>query len=570
MQNSEKSPTGVPREDRVSPQPSTTLFSSPSQRFLLALMLIPFLMRFVLVWQKFSVLVKHAPLLEDDFYYYLNIARNVCAGNGFTADGHTPTTGFQFIQEILCIVITWLCHAGSEAPFRIVLTLQVLTSLACLFVLMGNMKLIFGPAEARIAGFLFAWWLLIFRHGNNGLETILQILMLLLLIRLSYRCLISRSNFSLLMLSLTCGLSIFVRIDLLAFPVSLVVVAALMYIRRMIPARHAAAAIGAVSSATALALALLFFFNVSVNAHLLPDSGAAVKELSTEYVHSFFSGNSSMAGPRRALSVLLADLPYNQFFEAVRLPVHPAIELTAIAVVLAVASLCRRRQSFSGTFFVFATLFGVYAVVLVSFYTFYVPAVWYFSRYLFTVAVFSFIVFVPPVSEALAFVRGRIPKRYFLSLAVAFSLWYAAPAAERWSHFMVDPTDQISDEDLKGKPISETRISHIYDIGRWVKFNIPSGTRVAMWQNGLAEYVSGADILHVDGIVNRPALEAWTENRLDRYLRDNGVKYLIDFQSFTAVALRHSESPQTSYEFVGMSSGITPGWTAVAMYKVNR
>ncbi len=546
-----------------------TLFRTARERWMLALMGMPFVLRLILVWQEFRVLVKHSPLLEDDLYYYLNIARNVCSGHGFTADGNTPTTGFQFLHEMLCIVVTFPFSADSLLPFRIMLTLEVLISLGCLIVLMDTIRLFLGKAESLIAGFVFSWWLLVFRHGNNGLETALQILMILVLIRFSYDFFVYRSISRLALFALASAVSILVRIDMLAFPAAFIAVVVISRLRKLLSAREAFTAIAGVTLPVATAVAVYFLFNYSINGHILPDSGVAVKQLTQEYGKNIHGGNLLLSGPRRALSVLLGDQPYNQLLEVLGVPLHPRLEFTAVLVILSVLFFIRKRDTFSHELRYQILLAAIYGVILVSFYSFYLPALWYFSRYLFTVVVLSLLLLAPFIKDLFLRIGTRVSRPVLALLIVSSAVWYTLAGTGRWIHFMLDATEQIPDASLEDRPLSQTHVSHIYDIGRWVKYNVAPPGRIAMWQNGLAEYVSRRNILHLDGIVNRNALDAWTSNRLDEYLKHNQIDYLIDFQFFTDIALRHSQHPAESYRLIGMSAPTSSGSPPVAMYKVN-
>jgi hypothetical protein len=48
------------------------------------------------------------PRFEDDAYYYLEIARNVASGHGFTADTLSPTNGFQPLWLWSLVPVAWL------------------------------------------------------------------------------------------------------------------------------------------------------------------------------------------------------------------------------------------------------------------------------------------------------------------------------------------------------------------------------------------------------------------------------------------------------------------------------
>ena len=545
-----------------------SVYRMTSNRWLLAFMLAPFVMRLLLVWQEFSVLVKHSPLLEDDFFYYLNIARHVCAGQGFTADGYTPTTGFQLFHQLLCIIVTFLSPGDSLLPFRLILSLQVLISIGCLAVLMGTIRVLLGEKEALIGGFVFSWWLPLFRYGNNGLETVLQIFAILLLIRLSYNFFVNRSASNVTLLALACVVSTFVRIDMLAFPVAFVAAVMIARRRSIFFAREATVAVVVVASLSTVALCGYFLLNYSINGHLLPDSGVAVKYLAHEYGGNVPGGNLLISGSRRAASVLLGDQPYNQLLEVIKVPLHPRLELIAVPVAMSVLLVFKKWRTFSGGFRFLISIAGVYSAILVLFYSLFVQGVWYFSRYLFTVPELSLLVTVPFIAALARRIRDRVSRPVILLLTVVVSLWYTVGGTGRWIQFMTVKSEQFSDKQLERTPLASTAVSHPYDLGRWVRLNIPPESRVAMWQNGLAAYVSGRNILHLDGVVNRNALDAWTSNRMDEYLKDNAIDYLIDFRFFTDIVLRHSQHPEESYTLIGASVPTSSSLFAVAMYRV--
>ena len=539
-------------------------------RWLWAFMLAPFVMRLALVWQEFSVLVKHSPLLEDDLFYYLNIARHVCAGQGFTADGHTPTTGFQLFHQLLCIILTYFSPANSLLPFRLILSLQVLIGIACLVMLVRTFRVVLGGKEALIGGIVFSWWLPLFRYGNNGQETILQIFMILLLIRLSYNFFVDRSPQNLTWLALACALSPFVRIDMLAFPAAFIAAVVIARCRNILSVREAMKAVVVVASASIAAVCGYFLLNYSINGHLLPDSGVAVKSLAHEYSRNGSRGNLLVSGSRRAASVLLGDQPYNQLLEVVRVPLHPRLELIAVPVALSILLMCKKWKALPGGYRFLISIASVYGAILVLFYSILVQGIWYFSRYLFTVPVLSLLVTVPFIAALARSTRDKVPRPVFLLLTVVVSLWYMAGQTGRWVQFMTEKPEQFADNQLEHTPLASTAVSHPYDLGRWVRLNIPPESRVAMWQNGMAAFVSGRDILHLDGVVNRNALDAWTSDRMDEYFKENKIDYLIDFRFFTDIVLRHSRHPEESFTFMGASVPTSSNLFAIAMYRVNR
>src|SRR5262245_6448745 len=53
-------------------------------------------------------LARYGPLLLDDGYYYLNIARHLAQGDGFTFDGLHPTNGFHPLWQLLLVPLFWI------------------------------------------------------------------------------------------------------------------------------------------------------------------------------------------------------------------------------------------------------------------------------------------------------------------------------------------------------------------------------------------------------------------------------------------------------------------------------
>ena len=86
------------------------------------------------------------PRFEDDAYYYLVIARNAASGQGFTADGLSPTNGFQPLWMWLLVPIAWLT---SGEPTRLLAATQLVV--VCVFAASG--ALLWDLLRSRL-GFL--------------------------------------------------------------------------------------------------------------------------------------------------------------------------------------------------------------------------------------------------------------------------------------------------------------------------------------------------------------------------------------------------------------------------------
>jgi len=103
--------------------------------------------------------------LVDDGYYYLQIARNIASGNGFTFDGLNPTNGFHPLWQIMLVPIFLMTHSRVLAAVAVTM-LQALLFAASGFVLyrilLDNTKRI----RLSIAG--AAFWLFNFWFWSKG------------------------------------------------------------------------------------------------------------------------------------------------------------------------------------------------------------------------------------------------------------------------------------------------------------------------------------------------------------------------------------------------------------------
>ena len=78
---------------------------SPSARLLLwFLLLLTAVGRLWVATADYKSLIAN-DVWQDDAFYYLQVARNVALGRGFTFDGHTPTNGFPLFQLLLVPVM---------------------------------------------------------------------------------------------------------------------------------------------------------------------------------------------------------------------------------------------------------------------------------------------------------------------------------------------------------------------------------------------------------------------------------------------------------------------------------
>jgi hypothetical protein len=122
------------------------------------------------------------PRFEDDAYYYLVIARNAASGHGFSADGLSPTNGFQPLWMWLLVPVAWLTSGDTT---RLLAATQLIV--VCAFAASGGLlcdllRRRFGLLPALVGTGV----LLVPPFSNvllSGMESGIAVLLLLLLVR---------------------------------------------------------------------------------------------------------------------------------------------------------------------------------------------------------------------------------------------------------------------------------------------------------------------------------------------------------------------------------------------------
>ncbi len=125
--------------------------------------------------------------LNDDAFYYYEIARNVADGHGISFDGLTPTNGFHPLYLGLLVPIFAPFHAGDFAPIRITLILLSLLFVGTGFLLYDVVRYLAGRRAAAWAGAAWFFNPLFLAFARGGVEAPLYTFLVALLVR-QYVC----------------------------------------------------------------------------------------------------------------------------------------------------------------------------------------------------------------------------------------------------------------------------------------------------------------------------------------------------------------------------------------------
>jgi len=132
----------------------------------------------------YVTVVLHYTYTPDDTYIYLQYARNLAHGNGFSFDANTPSYGIT--GPLWALLIAGGAKAGLD-PFIVAKTFDILfASLSIVLVFTFSVTLIQDKIYALVAALIFsldAWFL---RWSGTGMETSFAVILVLLTVKYAY------------------------------------------------------------------------------------------------------------------------------------------------------------------------------------------------------------------------------------------------------------------------------------------------------------------------------------------------------------------------------------------------
>lgn len=106
-------------------------------------------------------------ILQDDGYYYLQIARNLAHGMGSTFDGVNPTNGYQPLWQIMLVPIFWIVRSNLDA-LRVGIAIQGIAFTCTLIVIFHSARLRYGRAASLFGALLWLVWMA--QESFKGME----------------------------------------------------------------------------------------------------------------------------------------------------------------------------------------------------------------------------------------------------------------------------------------------------------------------------------------------------------------------------------------------------------------
>ncbi len=125
-------------------------------------------------------------VFSDDAFYYFKIAKNITSGAGCTFDGIAPTNGFHPLWMLYNVLVYQLANGGLLTPLIVILVTGGLLAFASLVLIYRLVDRFVAPGLGSVAVVL-ALLPNLLTAMINGLETGLQILLVLLFVYFCYR-----------------------------------------------------------------------------------------------------------------------------------------------------------------------------------------------------------------------------------------------------------------------------------------------------------------------------------------------------------------------------------------------
>ncbi|HTO68804.1 MAG TPA: hypothetical protein VMR31_03000 [Myxococcota bacterium] len=411
------------------------------------------------------------PRFEDDAYYYLAIARNAAAGHGFTADGLSPTNGFQPLWMWLLVPVAWLLGGATGPLLWTVHAVVVAIFAATGGLLYGLLRPRFGAGPAA-AGTALLFWPPFANVLLSGMESGLAACLAVALVRelLDGGVLEPRdARPGDLRTGVLLGLVLLARLDSVFIAVGL---AGYLAVREAVahgPARAVRKGLLVFWPVIAL-LAPYLAWNQLAFGHLVPISGV----LKTNLAAPGFTPWNLTPSYWGVLALVAAALAAPEPLRA-GARVRPVFGALAVGLGL---------QSLHTMVFMHWAVFG-----------------WHFA------------LFIPVGALAAAAVahaaRARMPAGAARALGAACAA--ALVVAQGFS--------------LSRLPLQFMAASG--EAGRWVAANLPPDARLGMKDSGAFGFFSERSVVNLDGVVNSFAYqEALCRGELAGFLREHRVSYV--------------------------------------------
>lgn len=493
--------TGLSRSSGGRPQPRDGALAAPRPAALLRdrafLLLVAGGLALRLAWALLP-LGAHLLLLEDDAWMVAAIARNFAVGNGISADGVHPTTGFHPLYPLTLGALPYLLRPNDlDFGFRANLLICALLNAAALLPLYALLRRAASRPIALLCLSLAALNPLLVRFSVNAMETSLALLLLLTL-AWAFAALDRTRPRTAIALGALAALCALARLDTALFGATLGLFWildfrfwALGWGQLLENLKFKIANVALYAGTATLLLLPYFARNYLVTRSLSPSSGRALA-----YMHSYADSFALSSGVQIANYQSLLDLSW--------LPGSPA---SALAIALAIALgwwlIPRGRLAMAAPTLLYAAILTLYYAYMQN---------QGHARYYVGVSLLLLV----PLALLLEGLATRFGRR--LALLAASALLATSVALNGAAVYRA-----YGEAVVRGGAQQA-----MYDAARWIAASLPPDAVLAARNSGIYQYYSRRTVVNIDGKLNHEIVPVLERRGLRDYLDAQGVGYVVD------------------------------------------
>lgn len=423
--------------------------------------------------------------VPDDTAYFLEIAENAAAGNGFTFDGINPTNGYQPLWQFLLVPLYFLVHASPETALRLVLQLQVLLLVVAARWIIGTLDRYLPPSSVLVSTLIYVFY--VFVQAVSGMETALLVFLLALLFRIgpagpAFRQGGGRASF---LFGLVLGAVMLARLDMIFLAAAIEALCVVQWILFPDRRREALVRMAGIFLGATLVVTPYLVFNLVQFGHLAP--------ISAQLKHGFphLADDIGLNKiPRRdlAFGFLASTYLVWSMFQIRRWTRHPGT-----------------RTPFEITLAVFALGIGLHLLDVILYVKWAIFS-WHFVSYR------LFGALIAGLMTAVVLRRSdRLPRQPLYWTGVVLLLLVVGYRIH-----------------LKHSVSTVNWSTAVYEAAVWARENTPPEAVFAMKDAGNFGYFSRRRTINLDGLVNNFEFQdALDKRRLTRYLSGLGLDYLV-------------------------------------------
>lgn len=482
-----------------------------------ALIAVALSMRIAIAWMDIETIARK--VLPDDAFYYFETADRIGRGQNVSFDGINLSNGYHPFW-LFTLVPVWLLP-GDDLPLHVALTLSSIFDVAAAAITSLTVwRLTSKPGAA-----LFALFVYLFLPQNvfaavNGVESAMAALFLSLLLLLT----VEWRNGALTgeraaLVGAAGGLMILSRLD--TATVFVAALALLAWHRRAAEWRPLALS----AAVAAVMVAPWFIWSVAATGELQPVSALSPTYMFKAHYDSAHPDAGAIEHARQGLRVARTAfdeaIPF-LYFPGQRWSVAFLALLASLGAHFALFARGEHRRRVAAQLVLAGLPLGACALtLLVNTVYRWNPREWYYA-WTMPCVVLAFGVAFAYLDDV---VRGAMDRWSSIRAAPELARSLAVMAAVV-ALLIAAYADKGRDRWRDGiYPFRQDGI----DAAAWIDANTQPDDRIASFNAGTIAYFTDRPVINIDGVVNQGAYEALRDRRLLAYLREQDVKYLIDF-----------------------------------------